>query len=98
MQRSRSILICPCHDVTEYDIRRMVDEGYTSPETIKRATAVYMGSCQGKHCAPLVQDLLVELGVEKEGEQRRPTARASICPVVLGALVDPTANNDAGGH
>lgn len=85
---TRSCFVCPCHDVTEADVERAIAEGHTSPETIKRATAVYMGSCQGKFCAPLVQALLAEHGVERPDRHRRPTARLPIEPVVLGALVD----------
>lgn len=84
-----SSIVCPCHDVTEADINRAIDKGHTSPETIKRATAVYMGSCQGKHCSRIVQDLLIERGVENLGHSRRPAARAPIVPVPLGALLDP---------
>lgn len=84
-------MICPCHDVTRADIERAVESGHTSPETVKRATAVYMGACQGKFCAPLVQSLLIELGVETETEQRRPAARLPIEPIALGMFSDDLA-------
>lgn len=88
MQSSRSALVCPCHDVTAADIDSVIEAGHTSPETIKRATAVYMGSCQGKYCAPLVQALLIERGIESEGRTRRPAARAPIVSLPLGAFVE----------
>lgn len=84
---ARKAVICPCHDVTVGDIEDAIDHGHTDPETIKRATAVYMGSCQGKFCSPLVQRLLAECGVERAGEQRRPAARVPVFPVALGALI-----------
>ncbi|MBO1900969.1 (2Fe-2S)-binding protein [Leucobacter weissii] len=85
----RSAVVCPCHDVTRADIEDAIDHGHTDPETIKRATAVYMGACQGKFCSPLVQSILVERGVERVGEQRRPAARLPAAPVPLGALLAP---------
>lgn len=85
----RSTIVCPCHDVTLADIENVIAEGHTDPETIKRATAVYMGACQGKFCSPLVQQLLAERGIESKGHQRRPSARLPITPIALGSLIDP---------
>jgi NAD(P)H-nitrite reductase large subunit len=85
---SRSRIVCPCHDVTEADVEAAITHGYSDPETIKRATAVYMGACQGKFCSPLVQRILVEQGVEHLDNQRRPTARLPLTPVPLGSLVN----------
>ncbi|XVQ89530.1 (2Fe-2S)-binding protein [Microbispora siamensis] len=80
-------IICPCHDVTVEDIRAMYAAGYTHPETLKRATAVFMGPCQGKHCAGPVMELLRELAGGDEGRvSRRPTARPPLRPVPLGVL------------
>lgn len=86
--------MCPCHDVTRHDIEAAVEEGHTSPETVKRATAVYMGSCQGKFCAPLVQEILIELGVEDPSAQRRPAARIPVEPITLGMLMDVDESDD----
>lgn len=87
----RKVIVCPCHDVTRGDIEDAIAAGHTDAETVKRATAVYMGSCQGKFCSPVVQRLLAEHGVERSGEQRRPAARLPITPVPLGMLVSPEA-------
>lgn len=84
----RSTIICPCHDVTLADIDHVIADGHTDPETVKRATAVYMGACQGKFCSPLVQQLLAERGVESQETHRRPAARLPITPVPLGSLID----------
>lgn len=88
MKRRTSAIICPCHDVTEADLHHVIDEGHSSPETIKRATAVYMGSCQGKYCSKLVQDVLFARGVEVAGSSRRPAARVPVVPVPLGSLMN----------
>lgn len=95
MQGSRSVLVCPCHDVTEADIDAVIASGHTSPETIKRATAVYMGSCQGKYCAEVVRAMLAERGIDANTGPRRPAARLPIASVPLGLLADPADGGSA---
>jgi hypothetical protein len=84
-------IVCPCHDVTLLDLEVAWERGYTHPETLKRATALFMGPCQGKHCAPHLQEFLAGKGVAPEG-RRRPTVRPPLYPVRLGELADPETN------
>lgn len=81
--------------MTLSDLRRSWASGYTHPETLKRATAVFMGPCQGKYCAPLVGQIIAELDGERAGQatpaQRRPTARPPLYPVRLGDLAAENA-------
>jgi hypothetical protein len=98
---SRRTIVCPCHDATLSDLRSCWNAGFRHPETLKRATAVLMGPCQGKYCAPLVAAILTELGAEpghQDGSeagnhawplQRRPSARPPLYPVRLGDLAGP---------
>lgn len=95
MRGRRSVLVCPCHDVTEADIDDVIASGHTSPETIKRATAVYMGSCQGKFCSPTVQQMLAERGLDSQPGPRRPAARLPIVSIPLGLLADPVDDQSA---
>lgn len=80
---SRRTIVCPCHDATVYDLRSCWNAGFRHPETLKRATAVLMGPCQGKYCAPLVGAIIAELGSEMSREygtgtaRRAPAARAA---------------------
>jgi NAD(P)H-nitrite reductase large subunit len=84
----RRTIVCPCHDATLFDLKAMVRDGYTHPETLKRATAAFMGPCQGKYCAPLVQKFLAaHYGVEP-AQLVRPTVRAPLSAVRLGLLAD----------
>ncbi|QJU55675.1 (2Fe-2S)-binding protein [Herbiconiux sp. KACC 21604] len=87
----RKTIVCPCQDVTLGDILDAVEHGHTNVETVKRATAVFMGACQGKTCAPHVEALLSERG-GSEQEYRRPSARLPVQPVLLGMLADPGEN------
>jgi hypothetical protein len=100
---SRRTIVCPCHDATLYDLQHSWASGFTHPETLKRATAVFMGPCQGKYCSPLVGQILAELegravqdGQPTSGpSQRRPTARPPLYPVRLGDLAAQTDSTPA---
>lgn len=93
---SRSKLVCPCHDVTERDIEDAIRDGHRHPETIKRATAVYMGMCQGKYCQSLVQDILTRHGIDDTQGRRRPATRVPVAPIPLGLLIEPDERDS--GH
>lgn len=84
----RRSIVCPCHDATLFDLKAMIGRGYTHPETLKRATAVFMGSCQGKYCAPLVHKFLAEHRGGFTDDLVRPTVRAPLNAVRLGLLVN----------
>lgn len=47
-------VVCRCEEVTAGELRRLVQAGYDSPASLKRACRVGMGRCQGRYCAPLV--------------------------------------------
>lgn len=83
----RRTVICACHDVTLFDLRRSYEDGYRHPETLKRVTAAFMGPCQGKHCAPLFADVLENLSGEPGPRPERPTARPPLYTIRLGDLV-----------
>lgn len=82
----RKTIVCPCQDVTLGDVLDAIEHGHTNVETLKRATAVFMGACQGKTCAPHVKALIGEVSGD---DYRRPSARLPLQPILLGALADP---------
>ena len=82
----RRTIVCPCHDATLFDLRSSWEAGYRHPEALKRATAVFMGPCQGKMCAPVVGAVIAELQGGAEPEQRRPSVRPPLYPVRMGDL------------
>ncbi len=51
----KNVIICRCEDVTLEDLHKLMEEGYTSFEEIKRILRVGMGPCQGNTCGQLVQ-------------------------------------------
>ena len=93
----RRTIVCPCHDATLFDLKAMVERGFTHPETLKRATAVFMGPCQGKYCAPLVQKFLSEHADVEPGDLVRPTVRAPLSGIRLGLLVNAKLDAPSAG-
>ncbi len=55
MNEMDNTIICRCSDVTLGDIRKLIADGYTSFDEIKRITRCGMGPCQGKTCQQLIQ-------------------------------------------
>ncbi|MFI0418705.1 (2Fe-2S)-binding protein [Spongiactinospora sp. 9N601] len=80
------IILCLCLDITEHDLDRAIEEGFTDAETLKRYTAGFMGPCQGKSCMDTILERLAhKTGVDPES-LRRPTLRPPAHPVRLGLL------------
>jgi bacterioferritin-associated ferredoxin len=70
----KKVIICRCEDVTLEDVRRAIEQGYTSWDQIKRALRVGMGPCGGKTCRILVlRELAQKLGVSIDEVKTRPT-------------------------
>lgn len=93
----RRTIVCPCHDATLLDLRSSWEAGYRHPETLKRATAVFMGPCQGKLCGKVVGDVIAALQGAAEPEERRPSVRPPLFPVRMGDLAYEDESNPAGG-
>ncbi|MFP4178137.1 MAG: (2Fe-2S)-binding protein [Acholeplasmataceae bacterium] len=49
------IILCRCEDVTRKEVRRLLEQGYTTFEDLKRLLRVGMGPCQGDTCGHLIQ-------------------------------------------
>lgn len=86
--RDRRTIVCPCHDATLFDLRSSWEAGYRHPEALKRATAVFMGPCQGKMCGAVVGAVIAELQGGTKPEQRRPSVRPPLYPVRMGELAE----------
>ena len=53
-------VICRCENVRLQDIERVLDDDQISIGSLKRATRLGMGPCQGRYCAPVAASLLAE--------------------------------------
>lgn len=50
-------IVCRCEEVTAGELRGLIAAGHTSPASLKRASRVGMGRCQGRYCAATVARL-----------------------------------------
>jgi NAD(P)H-nitrite reductase large subunit len=85
-------IVCRCEDVSLADVRRMLAQGVSTMEQLKRLARCTMGPCQGRTCRYLLaQELASHLG-QDVGEVRQPAFRPPTKPVTLGALADAAAD------
>ena len=83
-------IICRCEDVTEYDIRSAIADGYADVESLKRYLGIGTGPCQGKTCLRALA-LRVSDATGTPPEEIRPiVARPPIAPVALKHLAAKT--------
>ena len=63
----KDIIICRCEELTLGDIKRAIGKGTIEMNALKRMTRMGMGRCQGRMCAPAVQEIIA-------GQSRIPAA------------------------
>jgi NAD(P)H-nitrite reductase large subunit len=79
-------IICRCEDIKMGEIKKGIDNGFTTPKGLKTAVRISMGNCQGRICGPVIYDILKVLA-KQEPEILRPFgARPPLKPVSIGAL------------
>ncbi len=84
--RDENTIICRCSDVSLADVRRLIAEGYTSLDEIKRITRIGMGPCQGKTCGLLVlREISLATG-KSMSELKNHTNRPVAVGVKLGLI------------
>jgi NAD(P)H-nitrite reductase large subunit len=79
-------ILCLCRDVTVGDVERVISEGYSDLETLKRFTGACTGPCQGKTCLESVRRLVADLTGRSLDEVPAPPRRPPVTPVRLGTL------------
>ena len=87
--------ICRCEAVTLAELRRVVAEHQVvDVPTLKRLTRAGMGRCQGRYCAPRLQELIDQDA--PASELGFPVPQAPLRPVPLAALA--MEKPEWGGH
>jgi NAD(P)H-nitrite reductase large subunit len=79
-------IVCRCEDITEEDVIKAIDEGYTDLEELRKKLRIGMGPCQGRVCIQLVTKILERETGRKVSKIPLPTSRPPIVPVSLGTL------------
>ena len=80
--------MCRCNDVTVEEVEKLIDEGVTDLEELRRLLRIGMGPCQGRTCIPIVISILARKTGKKPEEIPLPNARFPARPVKIGALVE----------
>jgi sarcosine oxidase subunit alpha len=82
----RDLILCRCEGVTVDMVRRVVQQGFSSAEEIKRFTRMTMGMCQGRVCQGVLESVMTANGGSPLSQGRMPGHRPPIRPVALGEL------------
>ncbi len=81
-------IVCRCEDVKMGDIRKAVENGFTSPGALKTYVRAGMGNCQGRTCGPIIYDMLNIIS-EIKGENFTPfSKRPPLKPVKIRSLIN----------
>lgn len=83
----RKAIICRCEDITEDDVIKAIDEGYTDLEELRKKLRIGMGPCQGRVCLHLVKRILERKTGKGISKSSIPTSRPPLIPVPLGSLI-----------
>jgi NAD(P)H-nitrite reductase large subunit len=58
-------IVCRCEDITEEDVIKAIEEGYTDIEELRKKLRIGMGPCQGRVCIQLVAKILEKKPVKR---------------------------------
>jgi len=50
--------ICKCKGIRKSVFVKLINGGMTTVQGLQKATGAGAGSCKGKHCTPLMEDLI----------------------------------------
>ena len=79
-------IVCRCEDLTKEEILEAIDQGFHTPEELKRVLRCGMGPCQGRTCTPLIARLLCEKTSQPLSDIPRPTTRPPLQPLPLSTF------------
>ena len=83
---SDKTFICRCEDLTQEEIEKAIEEGFTTLEELKCRLRLGMGPCQGRGCLLLARRLICQKTGKSIDEISIPPSRPPIIPVSLGLL------------
>ena len=80
-------IVCRCEELTVGRLRAGLDEKPGHAGTLKRATRVGMGRCQGRYCGPVVARLVSEATGKPLEDLSFFAPRVPVKPVAIGAIL-----------
>lgn len=86
-------ILCRCEDLTQKEIRDLIDKGFTSIDEIKRVSRCGMGPCQGRGCRQQVAQEIATATNQNLDEIKIPKFRPPVKPIKLGVLLEEGEEN-----
>jgi sarcosine oxidase subunit beta len=83
---SKKKVVCRCVDVTEYEIKKAIEEGRRDVESLKRVKGVGTGPCQGKSCMSHIIGMLARANKKSPGEIGTMKSRQPVQSIDLSLL------------
>lgn len=80
-------ILCRCEEITLGQVRAGLSHGPTHAGTLKRATRLGMGRCQGRYCGPVAARLVAEATGRAVEDLSLFAPRVPIKPVSIGAIL-----------
>lgn len=90
------IIVCRCEDVSLGEIRRVIREGATTMDEVRRITRAGMGPCQGRTCRLLIAAELARATGVPVAEVLPSTFRPPVKAVKMGDLARMEAGKEGG--
>ena len=87
MTRDENTIICRCEDLTLGQLRKLISEGYTTLDEIKRISRAGMGPCQGRTCRALIEREIAAMTGTPVKEQSPARYRQPSKPVKFSAIL-----------
>jgi thioredoxin reductase len=85
-ERCGDTVICRCEEVTFGELDAALDEGLSTVGAIKRRTRIGMGRCQGRYCAPVLDEIVCERFGRSRDEMSGFAPRVPVKPVSIAEL------------
>jgi thioredoxin reductase len=92
-KRCGDTLICRCEEVTFSQLDAALDEGLSTVGAIKRRTRIGMGRCQGRYCAPVLEEIVCERFGRERDEMSGFAPRVPVKPVSIAELAGQGSNS-----
>ena len=90
-----STVVCRCEEIRRDEVDAAIAAGSTTLRSLKVATRLGMGPCQGRMCQPACARRLLDLGGNTLEEIGPPAFRPPLVPVTLGELSGLTGPDDS---
>jgi D-hydroxyproline dehydrogenase subunit alpha len=82
-------MICRCEEITMGTIKKNIQRGFDTVNSLKKATRCGMGRCQGRICGPVIFDIITALTQKSPESIGCSLSRAPVKNVNIKAFLNP---------